>query len=156
LLSQSQVQLGTRGISDMFQSMRGKWLLLVRRAHLYLSVFFAPLLLLFVISGWAQTMDFDHSTSFMERLSKVHTEQYYPLSITNGKPSFDGHTDAASKKITLPTKWFIAAMCVALITSISLGLVLAFTMMRNRIPVWIALIFGIATPVLLLALAHVK
>jgi hypothetical protein len=47
-------------------------------------------------------------------------------------------------------------MCVALIISISLGLFLAFTVVRNRIPVWIALILGIVTPVLLLAAGHVK
>jgi cytochrome c biogenesis protein CcdA len=47
-------------------------------------------------------------------------------------------------------------MCIALIISISLGLVLAFTTVRHRIPLLIAFILGVATPVLLLALAHVK
>ncbi len=59
-------------------------------------------------------------------------------------------------EMTWPTKWLVVAMCVSLMVSISLGLVLAFTMVRNRTPVWIALILGVATPVLLLALAHVK
>jgi hypothetical protein len=146
--------------------MHGKWLLLVRRTHLYLSVFFAPLLLLFVITGWAQTMDFDHSSTLMERLSKVHTKQFFPTDdnfdrkqvFTTTTPGVagteprEGRTPA--KRMTWPTRWLIASMCVALITSISLGLILAFTMVRNRIPVVIALILGIATPVLLLALAH--
>jgi hypothetical protein len=151
----------------MFLLMRGKWLLWVRRTHLYLSVFFAPLLLLFVITGWAQTMDFDHSTTLMQKLSRVHTSQYFPTEsapdrktvFTTGSPAkfeIAGHTGAknAVKRISWPTKWLVAAMCVALIVSISLGLVLAFTMVRNRIPVWIALILGVATPVLLLAIAH--
>ncbi len=146
------------GAEGMFPAMRGKILLWVRRAHLFLSVFFAPLLLLFVITGWAQTMDFDHSTSLMQNLSRVHTDQYYPMGTRNGRPSFDNDsfTDAGAKQHTWATKWLIAAMCVALIISISLGLVLAFTMVRNRIPVWIALLCGIAAPVLLLTLAHVK
>jgi len=147
--------------------MRGKMLLLVRRTHLYLSVFFAPLLLLFVITGWAQTMDFDHSTVLMERLSKVHMKQYFPTEAGSGRkpifrttPGLQGadqkENKSAVKRITRPFKFLVAAMCVALIVSISLGLILAFTVVRNRIPVWIALILGIATPVLLLALAHMK
>jgi preprotein translocase subunit SecE len=148
-----------------FWSMRGKWLLWVRRAHLYLSVFFAPLLLLFVITGWAQTVGFarhdDGSLSLMEKLSDVHKNQFFPTdnsSTTNGKAmwSFAGQTGTENSRITWPTKWLVVAMCIALIISISLGLILAFTMVRNRIFVWIALILGVATPVLLLAVAHVK
>ncbi len=58
--------------------------------------------------------------------------------------------------MTWPTKLLVAAMCVALIISIALGLALAFTMVRNRIPVWIALILGVATPVTFLVLAHLN
>ena len=45
-------------------------------------------------------------------------------------------------------------MSIALLISIFLGLILAFTMVRNRLPVILALILGIATPVFLLVLAH--
>jgi hypothetical protein len=147
-----------RRVEGMFPRMRGKILLWVRRTHLFLSVFFAPLLLLFVITGWAQTMNFDHSTSLMQSLSRVHTDQYYPMGMTNGRPSFDNQPQAKGevKQLAMPTRWLVAAMCVALLVSISLGLVLAFTMVRNRIPIWIALFCGIAAPVLLLTLAHVK
>ena len=67
--------------------MRGKILLVVRRLHLYLSVFFAPLLLLFVITGWAQTMDFDHATPVLERLSKVHTQQFFSTALPDADPA---------------------------------------------------------------------
>lgn len=143
----------------MLESMRGKWLFWVRRFHLYLSVFFAPLLLLFVITGWAQTAGFDHSTALMQRLSDIHKDQYFPTTTaTKGKVTFAGliGTKNSVRNITWPTKLLVVAMCFALITSISLGLILAFTMVRNRIPVWIALILGVATPVLLLAAAHLK
>lgn len=147
----------------MLRFMRGKWLILVRRFHLYLSVFFAPLLLLFVITGWEQTTGFGQSFPLMQNLSQVHTGQYYPVTsnITGktGGYSFAGQTGTGTKNsketITWPTKWLVVAMCIALITSISLGLVLAFTVVRNKIPVLIALILGIAVPVALLALAHV-
>jgi len=127
--------------------MRGKWLVLIRRYHLYLSVFFAPLLLLFVITGWWQTVvprtkkPYGYEPKFIEKLSQIHTSQYYPV---------PGH----NTQITWPIQTLIVVMCMALIISISLGLILAFTVVRNRIPVWIALILGIAVPVLFLALAH--
>jgi hypothetical protein len=150
--------------------MRGKVLLAVRRAHLYLSVFFAPLLLLFVVTGWAQTMDFDHSTALMQKLSRIHTKQYFPteagperkavyttITAIGGSAPNVGEvkgTKNTAQRATWPMKWLIATMCLALLTSITLGLLLAFTVVRNRAPVWIALIFGVITPVALLALAH--
>jgi hypothetical protein len=147
----------------MLLSMNGKWLQLIRRIHLYLSVFFAPLLLLFVITGWAQTTGFGSSFPLMENLSKVHTGQYYPttncVTSKTGKWSFAGQTGTAknSKETTTwPIKRLIAVMCMALIISISLGLVLAFTVVRNKIFVCIALILGIAVPALLLVLPHLK
>lgn len=138
--------------------MRGKWLLMVRRLHLYLSVFFAPLLLLFIVTGWAQTMGFARSTPVMHSLSEVHTAQYYPLpTAETGKFRFEGKRGGLKRaEMNAPTKWLVVAMCVALLVSVSLGLVLAFTMVRNRIPVWIALILGVATPVTLLVIAHLK
>ena len=138
--------------------MRGRWLLLVRRLHLYLSVFFAPLLLLFVVTGWAQTTGLAHSSSLMARLSEVHKDQYYPASEadTDNKKHFFLGGKTGRNTSTVLVKRLVAMMCAALIISIALGMVLAFTTMRSRIPVWISLILGIATPVLLLALAHVK
>ena len=143
--------------------MRGKWLLWIRRVHLYLSVFFAPLLLLFVITGWAQTMDFDHSSALMEKLSQVHTSQYFPTSRTKAEETPEktdspkpDETSAPKEapRLTWPMQWLISAMSIALILSISLGLVLAFSVVRNTAPVWISLALGIVVPVLLLAVAH--
>jgi hypothetical protein len=147
--------------------MRGKALFIVRRLHLYLSVFFAPLLLLFVVTGWAQTMGFDHSSALMSRLSQVHKRQVYTNEATKEgghrqggfneraggfNDRFGGERGHGAPPRNGPMKWLVSAMCVALIVSISLGLILAFTMVHNRLPVWIALILGVATPVVLLAL----
>lgn len=133
--------------------MSGKTLLIIRRLHLYLSVFFAPLLLVFIISGWAQTMDFDHSTPLLRNLSQIHTKQFYPLAIDAGKigPKVDR---ARFEQITMPMRWLVAIMCVALLVSIILGLVMAFTMVRQRVQVCLALFLGIVMPVGFLVLAH--
>jgi hypothetical protein len=165
--------------------MRGPTLLIVRRLHLYLSVFFAPLLLLFVVTGWAQTMGFDRSSPLLSRLSQVHEHQTFNLQqqkgggqrFREGGPQFGGGAPGAEgagprfeggaqrfgeagrgggRAINLPMKWLVVAMSIALIISIGLGLVLAFTMVRNRLPVVLALILGILTPVALLALAQPK
>ena len=157
-------------------SMRGKTLLIVRRSHLYLSVFFAPLLLMFVVTGWAQTMDFGRSSTLMRGLSQVHMHQVYPTGPSadrakggGGRPGgetgrfaargggerFDGTGERARVRINaLPMKWLVAVMSVSLIVSLSLGLVLAFTMVPNRVPVWVALDLGVAVPVGLLVWAH--
>ncbi len=129
--------------------MRGKLLLFVRRMHLYLGVFFAPLLLLFVITGWWQTVTINRNkaiganTFFMNKLSDIHVAQYYPVA---GSHHFS----------TWMFETLVVAMCIGLILSLVLGIALAFTMVRNRIPVFIALFLGIAVPVLLLALAHAQ
>ena len=164
--------------------MRGPTLLIVRRLHLYLSVFFAPLLLMFVVTGWAQTMGFDRSSPLLSRLSQVHQHQTFNLQQQRngggqrfreggpqfgggapggdgGAPRFEGGAQrfgeagrGGGRAMNMPMKWLIVAMSVALIVSIGLGLVLAFTMVRNRLPVVLALILGILTPVVLLALAQ--
>ena len=105
-------------------------------------------------------MDFDHSAQLLRNLSQVHTHQFYPSAQESGKfagNGFAGHAGRSKRREAIgPMKWLIASMCVALLTSISLGLVLAFTMVRNRVPVWIALILGVATPVAFLVAAHFR
>jgi hypothetical protein len=141
--------------------MRGRLLLVVRRLHLYLSVFFTPLLLLFIVTGWTQTMNFDHATRLLQNLSQIHTHQSFPAPEKTGG-SFGRHGGGGeggrnhSRAATLPMRWLISLMCVALLISISLGLTLAFTMVRNRVPVWIALILGVATPVAFLVADHFR
>ena len=156
--------------------MRGKTLLIVRRLHLYLSVFFAPLLLMFVVSGWAQTMDFGRSSTMMRGLEQVHMHQYYSTGPQadrarggGGRPDgeagrfagrgggerLDGRGERGrTRTSTMPMKWLVAVMSVSLIISLLLGLVLAFTVVPSRIPVWLALDLGVAVPAGLLVWAH--
>jgi hypothetical protein len=56
-----------------------------RRLHTFLGVFFSPLLLLFVVTGWWQTVSPNRNkglgfgTSWIEKLSTIHVDNYFPL-----------------------------------------------------------------------------
>jgi len=119
----------------------------LRRVHLYLGCFFAPLLLFYVATGWYQTVNPDRrkgvgdSTDLISRLSRVHVEQYYP-------------TESATGYSTFFFRLLIVLMAIALITTVSLGIVLAFRTSRNKLPVWLSLGLGIALPVILLWLGQ--
>ena len=119
----------------------------LRRVHLYLGCFFAPLLIFYVVTGWYQTVNPDRrkgvsdSTDLISRLSRVHVEQYYP-------------TESASGYSTRLFRGLVVIMATALITTVILGIVLAFRTSRNKWPVWISLALGIVLPVLLLWLGQ--
>ena len=120
---------------------------LIRRIHLYLGCFFTPLLIFYVATGWYQTVNPDRrkgvgdSSDLISRLSRVHVEQYYP-------------TESATGYSTFFFRLLIVLMAIALITTVSLGIVLAFRTSRNKLPVWLSLGLGIALPVILLWLGQ--
>ena len=119
----------------------------LRRAHLYLGCFFAPLLLFYVATGWYQTVNPDRrkgvsdSLDLVSRLNRVHVEQHYP-------------TEAAAGYSTYAFRFLVVVMSVALITTLSLGIILAFRTSRNKWPVWLSLVLGILLPVVLLWLGQ--
>jgi hypothetical protein len=119
----------------------------IRRLHLLLGCFFAPLLVFYVATGWYQTVNPDRrkgaadSMDFISRLNRVHVEQYYPAASATGYSTY----------------WYrclIVLMSLALITTVVLGLVLAFRGSRSRWPVWLSLTLGILLPVALLWLGQ--
>lgn len=124
--------------------MRGKILLFLRRTHLYLGVFFAPLLLMFLITGWWQTVtsDDDKDTDggywheLIKKFSSVHTDDTWPRANAHHHPWI--------------MKIFVVAMCVALILSIILGLFLAWQAMKSKWRVVLAFALGILAPALIL------
>ena len=119
----------------------------LRRVHLYLGCFFAPLLLFYVITGWYQTVNPDRrkgvsdSQDLVSRLSRVHVEQYYP-------------TESASGYSTRLFRVLIVIMANALIATVILGIILAFRTSRNKWPVWLSLALGVTLPVILLWLGQ--
>jgi hypothetical protein len=120
---------------------------LLRRAHLFLGCFFAPLLLFYVATGWYQTVNPDRrkgvndSLDVVSRLNRVHVEQYYP-------------TEAAAGYSTYAFRILVVVMSIALITTLALGIILAFRTSRNKWPVWLSLGLGILLPVVLLWLGQ--
>jgi 4-amino-4-deoxy-L-arabinose transferase-like glycosyltransferase len=123
--------------------MKGNWILWARRVHLFLGVFFSPLLLMFIITGWWQTVTTDEEKeaaggffhTLMENFSNVHTDHYYPHA------GASQHSHAAFKIL-------VVAMCLALITAIGLGLMLAWRLHKKWLVVT-AFLLGILLPALL-------
>jgi len=121
-----------------------RWL---RRIHLHLGVFFAPLLLFFVLTGWYQTVTPDRrkgvadSDDWLSRMNRVHVEQYYP-------------TRTAEGSSTRPFTVLVVAMSVALAATTVLGVVLAFQVLKKRGLVWISLALGFIVPAISLWLGQ--
>ena len=123
---------------------------LIRKIHLYLSVFFAPLLIFFIGTGWYQTVRTQRNKllgeqdTFVSRLTSVHVDQIYPSETGTGEYS------------TLLFKAMVIAMCIALLTTIALGIILAFKSTKRIWLVCTCLIFGACLPVVFLWLGQPK
>ena len=104
---------------------------LVRKLHLYLGCFFSPLLLLFIGTGWRQTI------SPHKKLTSVHRSQIFPAE-TGG---------VYSPQLF---QYLVVGMCIALIFTILLGIFLAFKTNKRKWPVYLSLALGIVVPILLL------
>ncbi|HYE31133.1 MAG TPA: hypothetical protein VEH27_06890 [Methylomirabilota bacterium] len=119
----------------------------IRIWHLYLSCFFTPLLLFFVLTGWYQTFTANRNKSLGEqedllsKLTSVHVDAVYPSK----------EVEAYSPQLF---QWLVAIMSIALVVTIVLGLVLAFKSLRRSWPVWLALGMGILIPVVALLLGQ--
>ena len=120
---------------------------LLRRLHLFLGCFFAPLLLFYVATGWYQTVTLrrnkvpGEAEDWLGRLRSVHVDQIYPA-------------DSANAYSPVLFRVVVVAMAVALIATVVLGIVLAFRSMRQRWLVWLSLGLGIVVPVLCLWLGQ--
>ena len=122
----------------------------IRKAHLYLSVFFAPLLIFFIATGWYQTVSTQRNKllaeqdTFVSKLTSVHVDQIYPSETGTG----EYHTTLF--------KVLVITMSIALLVTIILGMILAF---RSTKRVWlVALSFalGIIIPIAFLWLGQPK
>ena len=117
----------------------------LRQLHLYLGVFFTPLLLFFVLTGWYQTVDQDRLKSpgeaetLLQKFRVVHTDQIYP------------ETGALRQK-SKPTlfRGLVVVMSVALVLTTLLGLVLAFRFTKPAWVPWAILGSGLAVPMVIL------
>ena len=121
----------------------------LRRWHTYLGCFFAPLLLFYVLTGWYQTVYHDRLKSpgdaetFGEHLRTIHVDQIYPTNHEVSHPS--------SPKLF---QALVVIMAIALVTTVIIGVILAFRSTRNTWPVWLSLALGILVPIAMLWLGH--
>jgi hypothetical protein len=115
--------------------------------HLFLGCFFAPMLLFYAATGWYQTVRTDRTKkaaeaeTWVSKMTAVHKDQIYP-------------TESAMSYSTKAFKGLVVLMCIAFMATISLGIYLAFKMLRQQWLVWISLLTGIAVPVLVLWLSQ--
>src|SRR5437879_12666033 len=120
-----------------------RWL---RQLHRFLGVFFAPLLLLYIATGWWQTVTVNRNKglgfgkSWIEKLSTVHIDQYFPW----GRRDYSTHL----------FKGLVITMSVGLSFTTLLGLAMAFRFVKNKTAVVLTLSAGIRIPVLLIDLAQ--
>jgi hypothetical protein len=122
----------------------------VRRLHLYLSVFFAPLLIFYISTGWYQTLNQNREKTLGERhdlaskLRSVHVEQVYPNETATGEYS------------TTLYKILVVVMSICLLATIGLGIYLAFRVTRQVWTVCLCLVLGVLLPVLCLWLGRAR
>ena len=120
---------------------------LMRNIHLYLGVFFAPLLMFFLISGAWQTFNLHEASKtgayvpapIIKSLSQVHKDQRWG----SGK---------MAPKSSIPFRWLVVLMSVGLLVTTILGIVMAFKYTKGW-KVWLCLFLGFAFPCFLLWLA---
>ena len=121
----------------------------LRRWHTYLGCFFAPLLLFYVLTGWYQTVYHDRLKSpgdaetLGEKLRTVHVDQIYPTNREVSHPS--------SPKLF---QAMVVIMAIALVTTVLLGIFLAFRSTRKQWQIWASLSLGILVPMALLWLGY--
>jgi uncharacterized iron-regulated membrane protein len=122
----------------------------IRKLHLYLSVFFAPLLIFFVATGWYQTVSSQRNKvlgeqdTWVSKFTSVHVDQIYP-----------SETGTGEYKPTL-FKVLVVLMSIALLLTILLGMVLAFRSTHRAWIVAVCFAVGILLPIAFLWLGQPK
>ncbi len=119
----------------------------LRRLHLYLGCFFTPLLLLYIGTGWYQTVSANRNKGigegggWREKLTSIHVDQVFP-------------TESAETYTPQLFQYLVVVMSIALMITIFLGVFLAFKTSRKAWPVWLALVLGLLIPMILLWLGQ--
>ena len=111
----------------------------MRNIHLYLGVFFAPLLVFFLLTGCLQTFGLHEPNktsnyappAIVKSLAQVHKDQKWSVGRTS--------------KSSMPFRYLIILMVLGLFVTTILGVVMAFKYTRPWI-VWTLLFFGILVP----------
>ena len=138
----------------------------VRQVHVYLSVFAAPSLIFFALTGALQTFripDDKAAPALVQKLARVHKDDVFAVKPPKPpkKPGAGDHgagiraADAkpAAKPATEALKWFFAMVSVVIAVTTGLGLWMALAYHRRRRLMWALALAGAAAPMILIALA---
>ena len=109
----------------------------LRRLHLYLGCFFAPMLLFFAVSGIWQTLRLNDHIGFLKTLSMIHTGQQ--------------HKGAGWQPTSAYLDAFVIVMSAGLVFSIITGVIMAFKFGRGRITLY-SLAAGVLVPAAIICL----
>jgi hypothetical protein len=118
----------------------------IRQIHFYLGVLFAPIIILFALSGALQTFRLQESPKgstyeppgWIVRLADIHKDQRA------------AHGPGSHR--SLPLQWFVVLMSVGLISTSLLGIYMAFKFNRDKRVVFGLIIVGFIIPLILLYL----
>lgn len=139
-------------------------LAVIRDLHVYVSVFVAPSLLFFALTGALQTFRIpDQKTVpvLIQKLARVHKDDVFAVKPQRPKRAEGGDHDKAGaqkppeakpepRASTERLKWFFAAISIGIGLTTLFGLWMALAHSRRRLVIWALLIAGAAAPVLIL------
>jgi hypothetical protein len=118
----------------------------IRQLHFYLGVFFAPLIILFALSGALQTFRLQETPkgstytppAWIVKLADIHKDQRAAHEPGRGR--------------SLPLQWFVVIMSLGLISTSLLGIYMAFKYNRDKRLIIGLIILGFVIPIGLLYL----
>lgn len=122
----------------------------LRTIHVYLGCAFAPLLVLFLLSGLLQTFELHEGRKdgsyqpprWIAELASVHMHQRLsPNAPQQRDPNW-------------PMRIVMAVMCAGLFASVSLGVVMAWQLKKQRRSAMIGLLLGLIIPIAILLTQH--
>ena len=135
--------------------------------HSYLSVFIAPSVIFFALTGALQIFNLHEAHDgyqppvLLEKLARVHKDQVFeqeerheppPPAAAGAAPPPPQDEDAGPGLLTYALKWFFLVVALVLTTSTTLGMWIALThITRKRVSAWL-LCGGCVVPLLLLIL----
>lgn len=146
--------------------MKGQTIRQIRTIHNYVGMLFAPAILFFSISGAFQTLgmheDRGHGQpmAWVAWMASVHKDQVVPHAKAKVADHQPGPVAEPGKRVSRPAphsdqpftllKAFVLCMALGLISSASLGIIIAFTNPRTRRANLACLAAGAALPLLFL------
>jgi hypothetical protein len=131
---------------------------LIRQLHVYASVFVAPTLLFFALTGALQTFripDDKAAPVVLQKLARLHKDDVFAVKPIRPKRSEGMKAEKPLEKpapapSTQRLKWFFSMASVAIGVTTLLGLWMALAYHKRKAVIWALLIAGAAAPVLIL------